>query len=521
MFFTYLWRELRRRARQAIFIAVGLALGIGLVITVTAASAGVKNAQSSVLHSLYGVGTDITVTKAPTASSNGGNGGFGFSFRQNTGTNKQPAAGSKINQNTLTTDFTLSSISSSAVTTISKLSNVSAAAGGLTLTDRTVTGTVPAFNTNGGGGGGSGNSGGSGGGGGGFTGGGTSTFNTNSFTVNGVDIANGELGPLSTGKVSSGRTFTTADSAKDVALVEASYATTNKLKVGSTIAVGNSKAAATNFTVVGIVSEPAGNSPSDVYIPLGVAQTLANVKNDVNTVYVAATSGDQISGVAGAISKAVPGATVTDQNTLASEVTGSISSAASLANNLGKWLAIAVLFAAFLLAVLLTMSAVTRRVREFGTLKALGWRSSRVVGQVMGESIVIGIIGGVVGVALGFAGAALVGKFAPPLSASLGAATGTATPGGAQRFGGGSGGFGGTGAGTGTGTGGGANPFRGGFTNATHTASTVAVHLTAPVTITAIVAAVALAVIGGLIAGGFGGWRAAALRPAAALAKVA
>jgi ABC-type antimicrobial peptide transport system permease subunit len=532
MFFTYLWRELRRRARQAIFIAVGLALGIGLVITVTAASAGVKNAQSSVLHSLYGVGTDITVTKTPTTSA-AGSGGFGFSFRQNTGTNKRPAAGSKINDNTLTSDLTLASIGSSSVTTISKLTNVAAAAGSLTLTDRTVSGTVPAFNTNGGTGGtGRGAGGGAAGGstgGGGFTGGGTSSFTTNSYTVNGVDLANGELGPLSTGKVSSGRTFTAADAAKDVALVDASYATTNKLKVGSTVAVGNSKGTATNFTVVGLVSEPAGDNPADLYIPLGVAQTLANLKNDVNTIYVTASSGDQIPAVASNISKAVPGATVTDQNTLASEVTGSISSAASLANNLGKWLAIAVLIAAFLLATLLTMSAVTRRVREFGTLKALGWRSGRVVGQVVGESIAIGIVGGAVGVGLGFAGAALVGKFAPPLSASLGAATGTATPGGAQRFGGGAGGGGGfggagTGAGTGTGTGtgtGGTNPFRGGFTNAAHTASTVAVHLSAPVTITVIVAAVGLAVLGGLIAGGFGGWRAARLRPAAALAKVA
>src|SRR6185437_10577285 len=261
----------------------------------------------------------------------------------------------------------------------------------------------------------------------------------------------------------------------------------------STIAVGNSKAAATNFTVIGIVTEPAGNSPADVFIPLGVAQTLANMKNDVNTIYVAATSGDQISSVASAIGKAVPGSTVTDQNSLASEVTGSISSAASLANNLGKWLAIAVLIAAFLLATLLTMSAVTRRVREFGTLKALGWKSRRVVGQVVGESIAIGIVGGVVGVGLGFGG-----------------------------FGGGAGGggFGGAGATSGTG-GGGGNAFRGGFADAAHTASTVAVHLSAPVTIAAIVAAVGLAILGGLIAGGFGGWRAAQLRPAAALSKVA
>src|SRR5215472_15652294 len=61
-FFTYLARELRRRLRQTVFIALGLAVGVGLVLTVTAASAGVKNAQAGVLKGLYGIGTDITVT---------------------------------------------------------------------------------------------------------------------------------------------------------------------------------------------------------------------------------------------------------------------------------------------------------------------------------------------------------------------------------------------------------------------------------------------------------------------------
>ena len=74
MFFTYLGRELRRRMRQASFIALGLAVGIGLVITVTAASSGVKDAQGTVLHSLYGVGTDITVTQAPTRGQAGRSG---------------------------------------------------------------------------------------------------------------------------------------------------------------------------------------------------------------------------------------------------------------------------------------------------------------------------------------------------------------------------------------------------------------------------------------------------------------
>ncbi|MBO0825473.1 MAG: ABC transporter permease, partial [Actinobacteria bacterium] len=98
MFLTYLGRELRRRARQASIIALGLALGIGLVITVTALSSGVKTAQSEVLHSLYGQDTDISVTKAPAAGSDAP-GAFGF--RGAVGTGQRPAAGTTIDIDTL------------------------------------------------------------------------------------------------------------------------------------------------------------------------------------------------------------------------------------------------------------------------------------------------------------------------------------------------------------------------------------------------------------------------------------
>jgi ABC-type antimicrobial peptide transport system permease subunit len=61
---------------------------------------------------------------------------------------------------------------------------------------------------------------------------------------------------------------------------------------------------------------------------------------------------------------------------------------------------------------------------------------------------------------------------------------------------------------------------KGALSALTDTAHTVSVTLTAPVTISVILIAVLLAVAGGLIAGSFGGWRAARLRPAAALARV-
>ena len=62
------------------------------------------------------------------------------------------------------------------------------------------------------------------------------------------------------------------------------------------------------------------------------------------------------------------------------------------------------LAAAFLIAILFTIQGVTRRTREFGTLKAIGWSNRRVVGQVAGESLVQGLIGGAAGLALGLVG---------------------------------------------------------------------------------------------------------------------
>ena len=68
MFFTYLRRELRRRRKAALVVASGLALGIALVIVVSSVSSGMEKAQGKVLQSLYGLGTDMTVTKAAAAT---------------------------------------------------------------------------------------------------------------------------------------------------------------------------------------------------------------------------------------------------------------------------------------------------------------------------------------------------------------------------------------------------------------------------------------------------------------------
>jgi putative ABC transport system permease protein len=471
MFFvTYLRRELRRRMRQSVFIVLGLALGVGLVVTVMAVSSGMQKAQGSVLQGLYGIGTDLTVTKPPPAFNAGSGGGLKINIGQN---GAQVCDNGKCTTGAQQIDnlngLSYAPIGYNTIASIKKLNGVQAVGGGLVLTDQQMT--VPAD-----------------------VGPGGSLPTSTSFYVDGVDFTHSTLGPFSDGTVSSGRGFSSADSSANVAVVDSNYASAHGLKVGSTVTV-----AKLPFKVIGLVGQPQGSAPPDVYIPLARAQALATsqgkaLTGQVNSIYVTASSAAQIPAVQSEIAKLLPGDTVTSPSSLADEVTGSLANTTKLTQSLGRWLAVLVLATAFAVASLLTMAAVARRVREFGTLKALGWRGRRIIAQVMGESTVIGVIGGAIGVGLGFAGAAIITAVAPQLTATVVTATGqhlvSATPSGTST----------------------SNPT---------ISRTVPIAMTAPVAADAIVLAVLLAVIGALLAGSLASWRIAQLRPAEALARVA
>ncbi|MDX3238709.1 ABC transporter permease [Streptomyces sp. ME03-5709C] len=480
MFFTYLRRELRRRRKAALVIATGLALGIALVITVNSVSAGMQQAQGKVLESLYGLGTDMTVTKAADPGSSSERPRFRFDAR---GDDKEQSSDRVMVQG-------FQSLKSSVVDQVAGQSGVEQAVGGLSLVVIKVNGQFQRgeFQQAPGGGNRQRGQGGYGRPQGTVRGGGAD-FDINNFTVYGTDVAHLGLGPLTSSKITSGKTFTAAQGDAKVAVLDSAYAKQKKLTVGKTLTISG-----TTFEVIGIATADSGSSSASVYIPLQQAQTLADAKDEVTTVYVQASDSKKIDSVKSAIQKNVSGTTVTTSSDLASTVSGSLSTASDLATDVGKWLSIAVLVAAFLVAGLLTSSAVSRRVREFGTLKALGWKSGRVTRQVMGEAIVNGLVGGALGIALGLGCAYLITAISPTLEATVG--------GGAGAGAGGGGGFGPGG------------PARRAAVDALH------ISLQAPVEVDTIVLAVVLAVAGGLVAGTFGGWRASRLRPADALRRV-
>ncbi|NEC86700.1 ABC transporter permease [Streptomyces sp. SID12501] len=496
MFGIYLKRELSRRKKAALVIAMGLALGIALVITVNSVSAGMQQAQEKVLQSLYGLGTDMTVTKARSAPTGTQSGRPSFDFDASSNDSTETQSSDRV------TTQGGQTLKSALVTKVAAQKGVATAVGALSLNVTKVDGSFTqgkaktdtssssssSSSGQGGPGGGQGNNSGS-------TAppeiqGGGASFDVNSYSVTGVDVTNQALGPLATTTITSGKTFTTAQANAKVAVLSKSYAKENKYTVGKTVTISGTK-----YTVIGIATPESSEATTDVYLPLKQAQTLGDSANLVSTIYVQATDSKQIDTVKSTIQKNISGTTVTTSADLAETVSGSLSTASNLATSVGKWLSIAVLAAAFLVAALLTSSSVSRRVREFGTLKALGWPSRRVTRQVVGESIVNGLLGGALGIGIGLAAAYAVTTYSPKLTAQLG------NTGGGGGMGGGPGGGGGPGQ--------------------QSAANTMEIALSAPVSLTTIALAAGLAITGGLIAGAMGGWRASRMRPADALRSVA
>ncbi|MFH9726350.1 ABC transporter permease [Streptomyces sp. NPDC017254] len=493
MFFTYLRRELRRRRKAALVVASGLALGIALVIVVNSVSSGMSQAQGKVLESLYGLGTDLTVTKAQERPEDGARPQrprFEFQGKEE--------GEAQSSDRLMVQGF--QTLADSTVATVAGQPGVARAVGGLSLVNLKINGEFergriqrgqtqqsrPGGENGGGTGGGSGP--------GDTVTGGGAAFDVDSFTLYGTDVTAPDLGPLTTSTVSKGRTFKTTETDAEVAVVDSAYAQQQGLAVGGELTVKGVK-----FEIVGIATADRGQSAAQVYLPLKQAQTLSSSASKITTIYVKAADSTRIDAVKSSIQKNVTGTTVTTSADLAQTVSGSLDTAADLASNMGRWLSYAVLLAAVLVAGLLTSSAVTRRVREFGTLKALGWKSGRVTRQVVGEALVNGVIGGALGIAIGLAGAYAVTAVSPTLTAELGSSGGA--------FGGGGGG------------GRGGMVFGGG-PGGTAAGKTVDIALTAPVSITTVGLAVLLALGGGLVAGAFGAWRASRLRPADALRRV-
>jgi ABC-type antimicrobial peptide transport system permease subunit len=472
-YLRYIAAELRRRPGRTALTALGLAIGVGLVVVVSALSAGLDDAQDEALEPLTGVGTDMRVSRPLDV---GGGGPAGRSslpepeqrrldkenpeglFHFEPGELGEP--GERFTKfQTLSSDL---SFPASKVRRIARLEAVQDAAPALSLQTLRIEGEAPApgtaVNPH-------------------------TSYDITSLTVTGVDVEERRLAPVTPGQISEGGYFSRSpQKAGGEAILDLGYARQNGIAVGETTNVAGAR-----FDVVGLSAAPVGGTASNVYLELGRLQRLSDRVGRVNVMLVRAESTSAADPVSREIRDQLPGAEVVTASELADRVGGSLVDAENLSSKLGTALAVVALAAAFLIAILLALSSVQKRVRELGTLKALGWPKRLVVRQISAESVVQGLLGGVAGAALGIGGAAVIDALGLELDASVAPAESSGV---------------------------------GAFGQGQVAASSAEVALGAPIDLRLLVLAVALALLGGLLAGAAGGLRAARLRPAEALRSI-
>jgi putative ABC transport system permease protein len=307
----------------------------------------------------------------------------------------------------------------------------------------------------------------------------TTDTTNQSYTVAGVDPASPDAGLVTRAQVASGSWFSSTPATE--VLVNTAYASKKSIAVGATLPING-----TSYKVVGLVNPTLTGNTADIYFDLATLQKAASKTGRVNAILVRANSASQVDKVAADIRRLLPGAQVVTTKSLADNVTGSLHNAQQVASRLGGALAIIVLIAAFAIAVLLTLSSVAKRVREIGTLRALGWSRGRVVGQIVAETLGIGVLGGIVGIGLGYAVAAAAHAFSPALTATTTGVSASSSVGAL-------------------------------FNQAAPAAVSTTVRLSAPMSLGTIALGMGCALVGGLIAGALGGWRAARLAPVVAL----
>ena len=166
-----------------------------------------------------------------------------------------------------------------------------------------------------------------------------------------------------------------------------------------------------NFNVVGIYSPTGVEDQQYLYMNMSEAQTLTNNTGYITSIVVFAQNPSDVSSVATEISAIHPELSVSTAQQQLSQLeasqSGNNNAVTDAQNSLNSTNStaieeiIVVIAATSLIVLFVMLYTVKERTKEIGTLKAIGFSNSNVMGQFMLEGVLLSAIAGVVGIAIG------------------------------------------------------------------------------------------------------------------------
>ena len=194
-----------------------------------------------------------------------------------------------------------------------------------------------------------------------------------------------------------------------------SSGTANEIIIGKTAAENINKTVGDTITIYGEEFKitgtfESGNFMTDMgaFTALNKLQNLTNSTDSVSNIYVKVTDNANVTEVSKTIEDAYPGelstTTAADQAGRMDDALGSIETA--------TWAISLLAIIIGGLGVINTMiMSVNERTREIGVLKAVGWKEKRILGMILGESIVLTLMAAVVGIIVAVVGVEVLSMF--------------------------------------------------------------------------------------------------------------
>lgn len=226
---------------------------------------------------------------------------------------------------------------------------------------------------------------------------------TENYSISGVDTTKTDIGLILPSQITDGKYF---DGIEGQIIVNRSYADKQSKKVGDKIALNK-----VEYIVVGIVDPKLYTNTTDFYLPLAELQKISGKTDRVNILLVKIANAKSVDEASKTLEQLFTGAKVINSKDTAQKVSGSLIQASNLTKKFIGVTSIIIIFAAFVIVSLLTISSINKRVREIGTLKAIGWSNAEVVRQIVSESIVLGLFGAVLGIGLGLVAIAVLNHY--------------------------------------------------------------------------------------------------------------
>jgi putative ABC transport system permease protein len=226
-------------------------------------------------------------------------------------------------------------------------------------------------------------------------------------TIMGVDLTAPSLGPI---KVKDWLAQGRFPEKTGEAVLEKHFAKFNKVKAGDSFRIGGN-----SFNVVGLLEIKEGSqvASANIYLPLADAQSLlAGSAGDINIAYLHMKNPAQIDEIKTQISKTLPGITVTSSDSFL-ELMGGMS---QISSQFSLVVSLVALAGAIFLIIKTMVGNLVERSREIGILKAVGWTSSDIQKQLMGETFLQSVMGGIAGIAAGYLISYLLGYLSIPVS---------------------------------------------------------------------------------------------------------